>query len=400
MKTVYILGAGFSFPLGGPLMGQLLTHSTYDRMIQRFPTVKRDEFEKLALDLYRGHIGVHWSDPEEFLERLERAIADGKNSTLGGFIYEYVRSHAVGAINAARNICVSESVGTEFADARFASALPRHLRKHVVSNGLPIAPIDSIHKVALGRCGSSLVDLASDLLAGAKRLLAADCSLFFEMTHVAEDKWTPYRNWLMELGTDTTIITFNYDMVLESIAEHLKMERIRARLPHEGDCDKQVDVLKLHGSLNWSYQNGIVGASNDRIPVALNGGGLQPVMGTPGPEKLKLTTNALAPLWTAAMRRISSANRVVFLGYRLPSTDAYSRRAFRDAFQSADSRIERVQIVLGPPEVSRDHAQRMKRLLIAMTPSNCTVEILPFGTEDFLDLEQTLLRPDARGVAD
>src|SRR5262249_8601350 len=48
-----------------------------------------------------------------------------------------------------------------------------------------------------------------------RRLIAAECCAFLADADHESEKWKPYRAWAYRLRQHDTIITFNYDLVLE-----------------------------------------------------------------------------------------------------------------------------------------------------------------------------------------
>lgn len=132
-----------------------------------------------------------------------------------------------------------------------------------------------------------------------------------------------------------TIISLNYDLIVESVTHLHNLEAERGDihnhiflnvvgnkenikvLPLESFFDtpqqqiyddllehptKTINLLKLHGSINWEKQNG----ENFIIPPTWN--------------KSDATVHKL---WKRAHEAITKANRIIFIGYSLPETDTY-----------------------------------------------------------------------------
>src|SRR4051794_16114286 len=53
----------------------------------------------------------------------------------------------------------------------------------------------------------------------AKRIMAAECSAFLIDTDLKSEKWSPYMQSARELDANHTIITFDYDLVLDRLAK-------------------------------------------------------------------------------------------------------------------------------------------------------------------------------------
>jgi hypothetical protein len=83
-----------------------------------------------------------------------------------------------------------------------------------------------------------------------------------------------------------------------------------------------VPLLKIHGSLNWVVQNGIVGVYQDTRAAFRRGGDAAIV--PPIPEKE--IPIWLQPVWSEAERCLSHAGCWVICGYSLPSYDTAMRQ--------------------------------------------------------------------------
>lgn len=222
-------------------------------------------------------------------------------------------------------------------------------------------------------------------------MLAAECSAFFEETDTEFDKWSPYLTWLARLTPADTVVTFNYDLTLETIARRQKLQNVDFLLPGAEPRADAATVLKLHGSVDWRQTVDGVTRESCPVPFAVTDQKNEAVMGTPGPSKLKSRSQILESLWSIARTRLQESARIVFLGYRMPPTDAYARRFLAEATPNLPHSRIRIQIVLGPPEVSEGHALRLERIMKALGNSWSKVQRLPLGVEDYLDLEKELL---------
>jgi len=176
---------------------------------------------------------------------------------------------------------------------------------------------------------------------------------------VKSEKWDPYCRWTRSLGADDTVITFNYDRVLEFteppkatvIIDDESFKRA-ARLQH---CR----IFKLHGSVDWKKTpDGIVPTKDPLFALKCDAGEI--AIATPGPTKADHSdTKPLDGLWSIAMESISAADRVVFVGYRFPPTDAIARQRILDAIRGASRQLE-CRVVLGQ---STNDEQRINGLL-------------------------------------
>jgi hypothetical protein len=327
-KIVWILGAGFSQPLGAPLLGQLLSAGSFRDLAARYGDNPRiiSDAAKAVCHLYhygRAYEGGRltestpsgealWGDAEVFIDLLDSAVADS------------------GA-----RITVERIIKT--------------IRKTTPS--LPDG-------------GWSVKELRE----AARHLIAAECSTFALGASPAQERWSAHVDWAGPLDGRHTLITFNYDRVLERVAGQLRLTTKRPigpalLLPSEltKSLPGQPRGLKLHGSVDWQMteNQGIVRAADEAF--ALSAPDDQLVIATPGPTKSKIT-EALEPLWSTAEDAIGHADAIVFVGYRFPPTDATARRRILRAIErrARTGRSMALHVVLGPNSLD---APRLAELL-------------------------------------
>ena len=191
---------------------------------------------------------------------------------------------------------------------------------------------------------------------------------------------------------DITVITFNYDLLIEKTLARL--ERLAAIKKHGillsfPDCYmlktfgnssssaksvsqferqrvpiKAVDVLKLHGSLNWYSKhtsrepspNALLNSNRKlwvtarrRIRLDMTTTGKRtmytfPVVVPPVTNKASILHQSLMPVWKRALEKLSAATNVVVFGYSCPATDQESAnlmiRGLRDS-----SNLETLDII-------------------------------------------------------
>lgn len=177
MSIVWILGSGFSKPLGGPLLDDLfsgrlhseLKASCTQRGIPEYVPASFEEFLYTRFGAWDGRNltrrpELPWQDVEQFLERVERFAADPTNRQLG---------------------------------------LPFEKR------------------------GQLTADDAKRMRDAAHRYFVLACHQFMPPTsfNIAdEERWRPYQRWAEQLKEWKTleekpdvIITFNYDLVVERL---------------------------------------------------------------------------------------------------------------------------------------------------------------------------------------
>jgi hypothetical protein len=180
-----------------------------------------------------------------------------------------------------------------------------------------------------------------------------------------------------------TVVTFNHDLLLESVAakmprtsgrwclrslygnislQGLNWSKVRAYPNHKTGCPDEppFEVLKLHGSMNWLMQsptltpaygtlfppqrtNRKIWVANRRDIVidprrsatAKPGGrswNLWPLVVPPIYDKQRVTgMRLLQQVWDLARDRIRHADRLVLFGYSLPDADVLARQMLRTA---------------------------------------------------------------------
>jgi hypothetical protein len=343
-KVVWILGAGFSVPLGGPLFRKLISGQTL-RDLKNWPEFKKQKLlihypsendpdtrfgdhvsaelsASVVCDLYTKGANSSdgmplWSDAEQFLDQLGIAASEPK-----GQLATDIRQLLKG-----------------LGGAKLGAALQ-------VPEGM-----DVLHREAI-------------------RFVASACSTFLLRAErdpsVVDhsEQWDPYRRWFDQLkpGHDV-VITFNYDRSLDILADY------RRRVPPKADllispagCERDhfeaclphcVPVYHLHGHVGWQRSDD--GESIAPLPTDSSGFRThaakahekpeRAVIGVPGHHKRTLPEGILKDLWDRAMNAIGAAHAVVFVGYRFPETDNLAKRRLVDALK--DNPDTMAHIILG-----------------------------------------------------
>lgn len=328
-KNAWILGAGFSASLGGPLLHDLFSDRTEVILGNAYPNMRLDYSPRsypsvTAVKLFRWGSGIRvtsgggevrepglrqWTHAEEFLARLDRAL---------------------GADNSPVHELITRFISEE--EARYQSW---HAKQD---------PRQLVEKVTLA----------------AKHWMAAECCVFLRNADLESEQWQPYLMWAKSLRPDDVIINFNYDCVLETLIKEAGEEvNLHIVDPEDGKTDPdKTNVFKLHGSTDWRFNETenvfqISHADEARVCQRLDQIGIV----TPGPGK-KLSVGSLSPLWEGAMVLLGKADRVHFLGYRFPETDTEAMIKLLSAIKSGRKpSTTQARIVLGPdlstPEVRR-----------------------------------------------
>ncbi len=341
-RIVWILGAGFSKPLGGPLLADLFTPASPGNLEARYPRAKYDRLVGVVADLvryvYQYGLGLGqsapldrfgtfsperlWENAEEFLEYLDTATVDGESPEW----------------------------------RRLTELVNRYKTSRLAANpSLKFPPYDEPNQ-------------RRHIGATARRLLAAECSAFLRDVQVGSphsEKWIPYETWWSRLTPDRrhTIITFNYDLVVERLdlgrskIQIVEPSALRA-LHHD-----RIPLIKLHGSVDWKrveveggpvqYETGqaddfALTCQDDELAIA-----------TPGLTKRAMVSEGFNALWDRAETALMTADAIVFVGYRFPPTDSEALSRLLGAIGRNDNLYIALHTVLGPnksDDIARLHS--------------------------------------------
>ena len=216
--------------------------------------------------------------------------------------------------------------------------------------------------------------------------------MFLERADLEQERWRPYRRWAELLGPRHTIINFNYDRVVEMLSpQNLKVAGVDAT-----NVSASFPLLvKLHGSVDWQRcatesdveikrspdQNFAVTCPDDELCIA-----------TPGPAKA-FRSAELASLWEIACSALREADRIVFIGYRFPETDALARERLLGAIAQNKGEpgpaILKVEMVLGPDRNHKDVVRLAEMLRVVADrgrPAQSLVDVHPLFAEDYFSI--------------
>ena len=373
MGIVWILGAGFSKPLGGPLLGKLLS-----------PEAERD----LAVRYNRAPLWGPYPEAARLLYQYGRAGKGGTVRTPRGDVFDR------------EDLWEDAEQYLDYLDTAAEGGGPGR---------------DRLVQI-LGRLNPALgYKDVKPIAAAGRRLLAAECCAFLEGASPESERWRPYRRWLEHVATgEDVMITFNYDTAVETVAEATKRQ---LRYTTKGSRPSHtVKLLKLHGSVNWklssdgtSYKVNEQGSRRE----ALDCEDWELAIAGPGPSKQSFSGGAFKPYWDEAIEAIRMASAVVFVGYRFPPTDAEARERLLAAIHDNEQQYLAIHIVLGPDTGTPD-SKRLVGLLqhavvgqrrvagagedVEMTGGvrMYSIQPQPLWTEDFFSVvdRKSILRPN------
>lgn len=165
---------------------------------------------------------------------------------------------------------------------------------------------------------------------------------------------------LSTLERDDTVITFNYDLLIEESFEGAELwspvtgyaqavhgitnEWCSKWLSTRGGARKsksKVDLLKLHGSINWTLYNNSQIKLKDRPFVVRTRKGkivFEDVSILPPGWNKRVDKNPYNALWNYARLDIEHCDSLVVIGYSLPDTDMLANALFTEIVRLRASR--------------------------------------------------------------
>ena len=355
--NVYVLGAGFSFDAGLPLVNDFL-----DRMRESPRWLEENGFEreakavasvldfrlKSAAAAYRVQI-----DPEN-IEQLF-SLAAARESDSGTGLDRDVTLGIAGTLEYARAIAPSRPA-LAIVDDRKLDLYPPNWK---TGKTLPaIQRWRPLYEFYLGAMGQLWCERD------------ADC-----------------RN---------SVISFNYDLVVE---DHLRQQDISfnygfkpGRLYKQcagHDAAADIRLLKLHGSVNWSlFDEARIDDSRasdvdpDRIHLfddfrTLAKAGATPLLIPPTWRKRAL--GPLSDVWSEAVAAIQSATRIIVIGYSMPIVDQHFKYLLAAGLQDNISLRKVIFINVGLKESNPEASELKRRIESFFRPELKTRQVLEFA---------------------
>ena len=182
-----------------------------------------------------------------------------------------------------------------------------------------------------------------------------------------------------------TIITFNYDLLLEHSLDSLGWEYNYASpgavavqnqtRTEEAYSDAPLRILKPHGSVNWGIESGNTTRVHGSYSDLLQSGDDLLIM---PPTWRKEFGGILDDVWEASILALREATRVIVIGFSFSENDPYLKYLLAAGLQD---NISLRQFVLVDPEVE-DVEERLFRTLHRKRLGK--VYALPLSTSQFL----------------
>jgi len=306
-RIVWVLGAGFSAPLGGPLLRGLLSPMSWHDLQAHYADTKLlGAAEAWAVCLY--HYGRNYEEGALITQFVTvpmrypaRNAAQERRITTGDGEYLWSDAEAfIDQLDAETQHMSGDDWG------RFQRAA------HAIREGV-------FRLTSAGASGP--VPPLKEVRDAARRLVGAECAMFVEKGDPDAEQWHAHVHWFSGLPREDTLVTFNYDLVLETMRAFLNGRGINTPwnfvLPGDAPPPGVALVLKLHGSIDWKREAPRRFTQGDKR-FLLTAPGDQLAIATPGPGKHERTSEFL-DVWQLAEKRIESADAIVFVGYRFPA---------------------------------------------------------------------------------
>jgi len=314
--NVYLLGAGFSFTAGLPLMASFLNRMR-DTLEAFQKEGRQEECQAIGEVLdYRlqAASAAYWSTLD--LENVEQlfSLADAAQ-------------HPVG-----KRLPVAIAATLEYCRDRGPDRKVR------------VQPYDSETSKRVRPPNGALDAKWAENIPEIYRLIEAAEKEGFTTSHVAA--LLGMVNGKSEVTGTNTVITFNYDTLFEDAVTRLGVPwtygfPFRATSGFFKDVHFEQDdgddwgrsddrnaipILKLHGSVNWSVEN--VDGPHKQLKIFHSYGMLRDKIKEPRiipPTWSKGVDDQLSLPWETAVNRLKTATRVVVIGFSMPETDLHFR---------------------------------------------------------------------------
>lgn len=120
--------------------------------------------------------------------------------------------------------------------------------------------------------------------------------------------------------SENSFITFNYDLLVEEALTNMSIPYTYGITSKAERSLKSVEVLKLHGSVNWaksgtSKTKYIAYNSYDELRISGQVPQLVP------PTWRKIFTGPLRQVWDRSLKSLEKATRIIVIGFSIPPTD-------------------------------------------------------------------------------
>ncbi len=177
---------------------------------------------------------------------------------------------------------------------------------------------------------------------------------------------SPLRRFAQALQPDDTVVTFNWDTILEK-----QLTELDVAFSLDPFGDSNIKILKLHGSLSWVLLDGRSTPKNmeyfftlneeDRLLCSGDHSVLDtwlpldrsPYIVTPIAQKRPLDLGFMKRLWVHAFDCLAQSSAIAVIGYSIPNEDYHARALLREGFYTAQKAgLDPSITVINPDESS------------------------------------------------
>lgn len=305
-KVVYILGAGFSAPLGLPVMSNFIEMSkdlyASDKIrFEHFGRVFNNIREKLAYItlFYKSNL----DNIEEVLsilemERLAGKVAKEETEDYINYIIDVIQQFTP-PVTGFRGF-------EQTAKGRYKTTTPERTYAHILRSSM----FDN--EVSSNYAGFVLSLFNAEINASGIGDKKGDQYNEFEISCSVKENPTSIHS----------VITLNYDLVLENYANFISQNTLGRELNFirpNGKVKEDIPCLaKLHGSTDTKVI----------VPPTWN----------------KTVTSKIEKEWEMAYQLLSSANYIYIIGYSLPDSDAYVKYLLKSSILNSEN-LKRIDVL-------------------------------------------------------
>lgn len=294
LMKVWVIGAGFSRSLGGPLLNDLLSKTSLDLIRRRLPGgwAHHSECDDVVELLKHGAAEGLWTNPEEYI------------AALGSY------------------------------DPRCQDSVARLMAKGFDAwEGHPESWSDKKS------------DYMNHIWIYSIRMAAAQCMCFLSDSRNRPESWLPYRRWALSVGNQDVIVSFNYDETVEAafMLAGCSLYRPNVRLGQKPWLKNRVTLMKLHGGVEVRDTIKFPPVNDSMENLDSN----PPEIAVPGISKGSAAESEFDELWEAASEALAKADEIAIIGYSLPPSDQVAKAMLLDSL-SSNKKKPVVDIVLGP----------------------------------------------------
>lgn len=242
--------------------------------------------------------------------------------------------------------------------------------------------------------------------------IAAFISITIQKSAIKTRPQSYYEKLIRILQDETlyyTIITTNWDILLESGREHylrdglINYGYVHAYSTLSNQTIPTYNILKLHGSLNWGFceeckeayytdnKGCNIISSSEGLKCKKCNNKLKPLLVPPTISKLSeikkpnYAPAQLIKIWRDAYKYLSTCEKIYFIGYSLPETDVETKHFISRALKENPNLKEVTIVTYQEYTKSMIEFEERYKSIISKEKSHPKIEFFHNGFEDFCD---------------